>query len=86
MLFLLLMEVLNALIHKAESWALYKSPGVPIIVHRSSFYADDLVWFVAPEPHDLQLARTILELFERCSGLGCNVSKCQLTPIWCNKE
>jgi hypothetical protein len=41
---------------------------------------------MAPERRDLRLACAILELFERYSSLGCNVNKCQLTPIRCNQE
>jgi hypothetical protein len=46
MLFLLVMEVLNALICKAEDWSLFKPLGVQAITHRASFYANDLAWFV----------------------------------------
>jgi hypothetical protein len=49
MLFLLVMEVLNALIHKANEWSLLKPLGAKGVTHRASFYADDLVWFVVPE-------------------------------------
>jgi hypothetical protein len=53
MLFLLVMEVLNALILKANIWSLFKPLGVKGITHRASFYADDLVWFIAPESKNL---------------------------------
>jgi hypothetical protein len=82
-LFLLVMEVLNALIHKADEWLLLKPLGVNGVMHHASFYADDLVWFVAPEQKDLLMVRSILSLFEGCSGLGCNMNKCQLAPIRC---
>jgi hypothetical protein len=32
----------GGLIRKAESWPLFKTPGVPTIVHRASFYAATL--------------------------------------------
>jgi hypothetical protein len=80
-LFLLVMEVLNALICKANAWSLFKSMGVHAITYRVSFYVDDLVWFVAPEQRDMQMVHAILELFEKCSGLGCNMGKYQLAPI-----
>jgi hypothetical protein len=83
MLFLLVMEVLNALIHKADEWSLLKPLGVNGVMHHTSFYADDLVWFVAPEQKDLLMVRSILSLFEGCSGLGYNMNKCQLAPIRC---
>jgi ketosteroid isomerase-like protein len=77
------MEVLNALIHKADEWLLLKPLGVNGVMHHASFYADDLVWFVAPEQKDLLMVRSILSLFEGCSDLGCNMNKCQLAPIRC---
>jgi hypothetical protein len=53
MLFLLVMEVLNALICKVESWSLLRPLGLSQGTHRASFYADDLVWFMAPEQEDI---------------------------------
>jgi hypothetical protein len=59
MLFLLVMEVLNALIRKAGEWLLLKPLGCKGIPHQTSFYADDLVWFLAPEERDIRMARAI---------------------------
>jgi hypothetical protein len=59
MLFLLVMEVLNALIHKAGEWLLPKPLRGRGIPHRASFYADDLVWFLAPEERDIRMAHAI---------------------------
>jgi hypothetical protein len=59
MLFLLLMEVLNILIATTDSWLLFKPLGVRGIAHRASLYADDLVWFIAPESRDLYMACAI---------------------------
>jgi hypothetical protein len=53
------MEVLNALIRKAGEWLLLKPLGCKGIPHRTSFYADDLVWFLAPEERDIRMARAI---------------------------
>jgi hypothetical protein len=85
MLLFLVMEVLNSLIATVDSWSLFNPLGVRGIAHRASLYADDLVWF-APESRDLYMARAILALFEQCSGLGCNLQKCQLAPIRCTPE
>jgi hypothetical protein len=64
------MEVLNALIRKADGWSL-------LLVHGwASLYADDLVVFISPSATDLQVARRILDLFCDASGLGCNLAKC----------
>jgi hypothetical protein len=73
MLLLLVMEALNALIHEAEEWSLFKPLGVQAIRHCASLYADDLAWFVSPDQRDLQLVQNILDIFEKASGLGCNM-------------
>jgi hypothetical protein len=44
-------------------------------------YVDDMVLFLALTQEDLQMAKAIFELFEKASGLGCNVAKCQMVPI-----
>jgi hypothetical protein len=75
MLFLLVMEVLNALIYKANTWSLFHSLGLSSSAFRASFYAGDLVWFVTPVQGDIQMTHTILLIFKRSSGLGCNLSK-----------
>jgi hypothetical protein len=86
MLFLLVMEVLGALFHKAESQSLLSPLGAKSIPHRASFYADDLMLFVAPRELDLQVTQIVLSLFKSASGLGCNTVKCQLAPIRCSEE
>jgi hypothetical protein len=86
MMFLLFMEALNGLIRKAEEWSLFNPLEVQAIAHRASFYADDLEWFVVPDQQDLKLVRSILDVFERASGMGCNMGKCQIAPIRCDAE
>jgi hypothetical protein len=86
MLFLLVMEILSALIHKADAWSLWQPLGVRTNSHCASLYADDLILFISPVHQDLQLARSLLSLFERASGLGCNYAKCQMAPIRCEEE
>jgi hypothetical protein len=86
MLFLLVMEVLNALIRKADPWSLFRPLGLNTSAHKASFYTDDLVWFITPEQGDLRMATTILLIFEKSSGLGCNLSKCQLLLIHCSDD
>jgi hypothetical protein len=85
LLFLLVMEVLGALIRKADAWSLLQ-PFRARIPHRASFYADDLVLFISPNPRDIQMTHNILSVFEDASGLGCNLAKCQMALIRCNKE
>jgi hypothetical protein len=62
MLFLLVMEVLNSLIAMADSWSLFKPLAIRGIAHRASLYANDLVWFIAPESRDLYMADATLAL------------------------
>jgi hypothetical protein len=76
MLFLLVMEVLNALIRKEDDWLLFQLLGIHSIPHRTSLYADDIIMFLSPTARDLQLAHDIFSLYEGASGLGCNVNKC----------
>jgi hypothetical protein len=49
MLFLLVMEVLNAMIRKADEWNLLEKLGVRAIPYRTSMYADDLILFTKPK-------------------------------------
>jgi hypothetical protein len=52
MLFLLTMEVLGALIRKADDRSLLQ-PFVARLPHRVSFYTDDLVFFITPNARDI---------------------------------
>jgi hypothetical protein len=81
MLFLLVMEVLNALVRTAEGWSLLHGLGHRLISHRAAFYTDDMVLFVKPEASNILVTQEIFKLFEGASGLGCNLSKTQLAPI-----
>jgi hypothetical protein len=72
MLFLLVMEALNALLRKADEWNLFHRLGVQAINYRASTI-------------NLQLFRDIFSLFEGASGLGCNIAKCQMVPIRCDE-
>jgi hypothetical protein len=80
------MEILGALIRKADNWSLWLPLGVRAIPHRASLYADDLILFISLSHQDLQLTRSLLSLFERASELGCNFAKCQMAPIRCQEE
>jgi hypothetical protein len=85
LLFVLVMEVLNAIIAEADSRGVF----VPLpsrILHRASIYADDLVIFLSPCARDFSTMRHILDLFAGASGLATNFDKCVLTPIHCSSE
>jgi hypothetical protein len=45
MLFLLVMEVLSALIHKTDEFSMLQALGANVIPHWASLYADDLILF-----------------------------------------
>jgi hypothetical protein len=85
MLFLLTMEVLGALIRKSDGWSLLQS-FTARLSHRTSFYADDLMLFIAPSAVDIRTMRYILMVFEEASRLGCNLAKCQMMPIRCTDD
>jgi len=83
MLFVLVMETLNALISAAESYNLLKTID-PKVKCWAFLYADDVVIFVQPEERQLVALRAILEVFAAASGLHSNVQKCQASPIQCD--
>lgn len=86
MLFVLSMEVLNALILQAEEEQLFLPLGNSGIIFRASFYADDTVIFIKPARQDLLLLLSIMEAFEQISGLRTNKEKSKATPINCSAE
>jgi hypothetical protein len=50
---LLVVEILNALIHRADEYGLFKQFGVPSMPYRAFMHVDDLAMFVIPEVFDL---------------------------------
>jgi hypothetical protein len=85
-LFMLVMEVLDGLFQKKDSWSLFQSLGVREVSFRTSLYADDMAIFISPCLRDIRLTRGILDTFHKASGLASNLSKSQLVPIWCSEE
>jgi hypothetical protein len=55
MLFLLIMEVLDFLIHKPNSWNLFQDLRISSIPFHTSLYADDLAIFIRLEEQDIRL-------------------------------
>jgi hypothetical protein len=78
MLFMLVMEVLNAMIRKANSWLLYQQLWVNAIPFMASLYANDLIMCVTLATTDLHITQTIFALLEGASGLALNMGKCQM--------
>jgi hypothetical protein len=85
MLFLLMMEVLNAMIRKADEWNLLEKFGVCAIPYHTSMYLDDLILFTKPNEQDLQVLKSIFDIFRGASVLGYNLSKCKFAPIRCDE-
>jgi hypothetical protein len=48
-----MMEVLNAMIYKADEWNLLENLGVRAIPYHTLMYADDLILFTKPNEQDL---------------------------------
>jgi hypothetical protein len=86
MLFLLVMEIINALIRKADEWSLWEPLEVRGLPYHASLCADDLILLTSPSHQDLQLTRPLLSLFERASGLASNFAKCQMALIRCVED
>lgn len=84
LLFIIVMEVLNAMIAEADRQLLL-TPQL-LLKHRASVYADDLVIFLRLEPSDFAYVRQLLLLFAGASGLETNLDKCLITPIRCTDE
>jgi len=73
MLFILVMDVLNALIGKADEEALLQPLATDRVKHCVSLYADDVALFIRPSPEDLSTTKEILQLFGEASGLRTNM-------------
>jgi hypothetical protein len=86
LLFVLVMEALNAFFHLADSRSLLQPLRVPSFSHWLSLYADDLVTFIKPMEHDLRLVQAILSAFAGAFGLHMNTNKCQFILIQCTAE
>jgi hypothetical protein len=81
MLFILVMDVLNALFRKAEEWSLLQQLGVPGITHRVSLYANNVIVFLSPAAAGLELASIIFMVFQGASGLTCNKMTNSTHPV-----
>jgi len=85
LLFLLVMEGLNALLNLADVKGLLKMLHHKV-KERAFLYADDVVIFLSPIQQDLTSLKLILEFFAGASGLKTNLSKCMISPIQCDLE
>lgn len=86
LLFVIVMEVLNALVRRADEQRLLSPlPGSHFGL-RMSLYADDLVLFLKPTQEDFGCIRAILDLFAGASSLLTNLENCMISPIQCPEE
>jgi hypothetical protein len=76
MLFIRVLEVMGAVIWKADQWGRFQHFGTNAIPHRASFYADDMILFVSPKEQELQTVWHTFQIFEGASGLAYNLNKC----------
>jgi hypothetical protein len=86
LLFVIVMEVLNAMVAAANCRGLLSPLPGSHFGQRMSLYADDLVLFLVPKPEDFSCIHAILDLFAGASGLITNLDKCLLSPIRCTEE
>lgn len=86
MLFILVMDVLNAMLRNASDSGGFLPLNDRALQHRASLYADDLVLFFSPIHQDLEFIQGILYVFGAASRLRTNFAKCSITPIRCSAE
>jgi hypothetical protein len=75
------MDPLQRMIEKAAQVELLGSVLPKGAKLRCSLYADDAGVFVRADNSDLKVLKTILEVFEGCSGLKINFDKTEIFPI-----
>jgi hypothetical protein len=75
MLFVLSIEVLNALITRAENDCLFWPIGHDGIALRASFYSNHMVIFIKSARQEMLLLLAILDAFEQASRLKTNLEK-----------
>lgn len=86
MLFIIVMDVLTALITKAEQQGCLRSLTPRAMGHQLSIYADDVVTFTSPEQSQLNFIPTVLQKFGEASGLKANMAKSTLIPLRCTDQ
>ncbi|XP_010419047.1 PREDICTED: uncharacterized protein LOC104704705 [Camelina sativa] len=82
-LFVVVMNVLSAMLNKAaENGHFQYHPGCEDVKLTHLFFADDLLIFLEGSMDSLRGVMTILETFEKLSGLGMNIVK---TSMFCSE-
>jgi hypothetical protein len=83
MLFILAIDPLQRLLHKATQLGLLSPIGADPIKVRTSLYVDDAMLFIQPIAQDLSNLQHLLNVFGQATGLCTNVHKSQIYPIQC---
>ena len=86
MLFILVMDILCAMVKKASEEGLLQPLATRALQQRISLYTDDVVIFLHPAAEDIGVTLDILQLFGEASGLQTSVQKCSVLPIHCREE
>jgi hypothetical protein len=86
MLFILVMDVLNWMVIRADEEGLLQPLARRPIHHRVSIYADNVALFLQPAAADITLILRMLQLFGEAAGLRTNVQKSNVLPIHCTEE
>jgi hypothetical protein len=83
LLFVLVMDVLPALLTAADTVGALKPIGSQLPRFRASLYADDVIMFINPCHDEVTATRRILDAFGEASGLRTNFAKSTISPIRC---
>ncbi|KAM0908162.1 hypothetical protein ACQ4PT_015617 [Festuca glaucescens] len=83
-LFLLMMDVLTAVIRLVEEHGLFAPFERSGIRHRLSLFADDVVMLIRPNNAEAAAAIQLLQHFGQASGMHCNLMKSSASPIRCD--
>jgi hypothetical protein len=83
MLFILAIDPLQSLLHKATEQGLLHPIGVELVKLRTSLYVDDAALFLRPIALDVQHLHQLLNSFSSATDLCTNVQKSHIFPINC---
>ena len=86
MLFILIMEPLHRLFHRASKLGLLMPLAQARLKNRMSIFADDVTVFLKPHRLDLRARSSILDMFATASGFRVNLRKSATLPIRCTQE
>ncbi|WVZ62403.1 hypothetical protein U9M48_012159 [Paspalum notatum var. saurae] len=81
LLFVIAMDCLSRLITGAVCAGALQQMELPQVKHHCSLYADDVILFASPTPHEALALKQLLHTFGTASGLTANLNKCSVTPI-----